>query len=352
MKDFFTLFASVKIIKIGSELISYFIRSTIKYWLAFCLTGIFVFIIIYKYLQVSFPQHYFLIVGLGIFISALPGFIFNLKKKFTVRKYNISENNILISDFLLIKENQYINLDIESEQIRLKLIPEFKKINENYYPFVSHLCETEIIHHPKLFYLMKNVGSIKKSFYDEVENNKAIALLMISKNELSKKIEFDVILKQGFHFDLVNDVINTFSNLSILNEGFNKDYIIGVAKIFVSMIAYGSLNLFDLELQHSILDDNKKIIMSAVDIIINKIKPEPLDEIVNFKNKYDCEFERTKGLILLKQKEFHGALNHIFNAIRINPFFPFNTYHDFKEEYTMKNVLKFSSLKLALGKSE
>lgn len=352
MKELYSLFVPIKLIKVTSEIISYLFKSIIKYWFLFCPLLIILTFIICKYLQTLFFKHYFLIIGFGLFVCAIPGFILILKRHLTIKKYKVSENSILISDCLLIKQNTYIDLDIESDSIRLKLIEQIKNIRETYYPFKIPFLEIEIIHHSKLFYLLKDFNSIKKTYYKEVENNKSIALLLIFKNELNQKIEFDIIPRQDFHFKPLNDVINTFSNLNISNEGFNTNYIIEVAKIFISMIAYGSLKLFDIETQHKIIDDNQKIMISAIDILINKIKPEPIAEILHFKKNYKCEFERTKGLIFQEQREFYGALHHVFNATEVNPFFPCDTYDEFKEQYTLKYILRFPSIILALKNSE
>ena len=46
---------------------------------------------------------------------------------------------------------------------------------------------------------------------------------------------------------------------------------------------------------------------------------------------------------MIEQKEYFGAIRHLFNAIKLKPFYPYLSYEEFKEEYMLKNASELSN---------
>lgn len=343
-------FLPLRLIKISQVALSYLVSSILKYWWLFIPFSCIVSFCIYKYFNVFFITHQIETIIFCILMSSIPGLIFGLKQDFKIRKYKLSDAAITINNSLVIKNDEYLDIDINSPDILLKLSQQVNYINSHYISYKNGFLNVLLVSRKRIFYLFKDTLGLKSFLSREIEKNKILASLLIIKNEATAKIEFDVIFIPTPQFDSIRDFINTFSNLTIENQGFNKDYIIEVAKIFITIYATGSLNLHSNENQHKILDDNRKIMLGSLENIVNKIKPVPVDGISRFKNGWECEFERIRSIVLIEQKEYYGAARHVFNAIKLNPFHPYHDYEEFKEEYSLKNASEFSKRMIEVGK--
>ena len=265
MKDLLTLFASVKVIKLFGEVFSYLLRSIFKYWWSFIIIASPITILLYKYGSSIFLSHYLLITGFCFVLSSIPGFVLGLRKDLKVKNYRLTTDCLIINECLIIKNNEYIDLDIDSQDIILKLRQEMSYIRQHFSSFKMPFLTILLPSHNRIFYLLKDIVKLKQFLLKEIIFNNILASLLIIKKETTKTIEFDVIHIPIPQFDIINNFIATFSNLNIKNEGFHKDYIIEVTKIFISIYATGSINLHEIEEQHKILDDNRKIMLSALD---------------------------------------------------------------------------------------
>ncbi len=335
-------FLPFRLIKISQVLFTYILSSMVKYWWLFIAFLYGTSFFVYRYFIRFFITHQIETVIFCILISSIPGVIFGLRHDFKVKNYKLKAATITINNCLVLKNDEYLDIDINSKDILLKLWQQIDYFNNQYISYKIGFLNVLLVSRKRIFYVFKDILSLKSFLSTEIKSNNILASLLVIKNEVTGKIEFDVIFIPTPQFDIIRDFINTFSNLTIENQGFNKDYIIEVSKIFIAIYATGSLNLNTIENQHKILDDNRKIMQTSFEIIVNKIKPVPIEGVMRFKKGWECEFERIRSIILTIQKEYYGALRHVFNAIKLNPFHPYRDYEEFKEEYSLKNASEFS----------
>lgn len=147
---------------------------------------------------------------------------------------------------------------------------------------------------------------------------------------------------------------NVITNTSLVDRAanlflfFSKDKSISEEQIYswtikVYMFLFGQMtNDFLIEAKkypqvHYILDHSEALINEIIKDL-QAFDVDRLQPLKAFLKEWQGYIERYRAIVFLEQAEYNAAVKHIFNAVELNPFFPYSDYQSLKQEYTKKYV--------------
>jgi tetratricopeptide (TPR) repeat protein len=86
---------------------------------------------------------------------------------------------------------------------------------------------------------------------------------------------------------------------------------------------------------HYILDDSEKLI-SNITAELHTLSTEKSKYLFNYLDFWSGYIERYRAVTLIAQKQYSGAIQHIFKSFQLNPYFPYSNYPSLKQDYTKK----------------
>ena len=120
--------------------------------------------------------------------------------------------------------------------------------------------------------------------------------------------------------------------------------------MFGQSITDGMFKSQQFSFVQSILDDTEKLILDIRNDVQNiaEVHKKSVEEFLNFWTGY---IERNKAILLIEQKQYHGAIQHIIKSIKLNPYFPYNSYSSLKQDFTKKYGISLTSTLNEVNKS-
>jgi len=334
-----TVFLPKHIVTLIRELMKFIFISLIKYWyLTLSISGLITFINFktnYLYLGQLSSYKFILIVILLVMIFVS---IFALLREL-LKKYD--PINIAIYGCFSVKENEYLTIDIDSESLNEKIENEMEKITSSFYSYRNKFIKTNNVILPKFLPIFLGTSGLNKFLRKRVAKTKHLATLHfirdVNKQNVLAIINYD--RDNLSNIDPISNAERLINNLSA-DKDLSSSKIIELS-VKVYLLLFGQ-SLTDLMLEgkkykeiHYILDDTEKLIDSirtdAENLSI--IHKSFLDNFLCFWTGY---VERYKAVLLLEQKQFSGAVQHIIKSIKLNPYFPYDNYISLKHDYTKK----------------
>lgn len=321
------------------ELTKFLFTSLFKYWyLTLLIVGIFFFFNFkthYVYLG-QFMSYKFVLTLFIALVIIIPT-IALLRELF--KKYE--PTNIAFYGCFSVKENEYLTIDIDSENLNEKIEILTEKITSTFFTYRTKLIKTNNIIIPKFIPILIGKKNLNRFIKKRVNSKKHLATLHfirgINKQSVSAVINYD----KG---NLANT--NPLSNVERLINDLSTDIDLNSLKIIelsvkIYLLLFGQ-SLIDLMIHdrdyknaHYVLDDTEKLITDIKNDAANFPATHKIlvDGFINFWTSY---VERYKAILLTEQKQFTGAVQHIVKSIKLNPYFPYDSYIDLKQDFTKK----------------
>jgi tetratricopeptide (TPR) repeat protein len=336
---FLTIFLPKQVVTLIREIIKFVFNSLFNYWyLILLLIGVslyFNFRTNYVYLGGNTSLK-FNILNLILVLIIIP--IVAFIKKF-YKKYK--PLNIAIYGCYSVKENEYLTIDIDSECLNDQIVGIIKDVSSNIFTYRTNIIKINNILIPKFIPILLGYNGFNKLIKKRVVSKKHLASLHFIR-DINKQNVIAIINYNKDDLTNIEPIKNAeklINNISLdLNLNSSKSIVLSL-KIFGLLFGLTIIDLMieskQLENAHYLLDDIEKL--------IEELKNEATD-ISEKQNKNIDEFlmfwlghvERYKAILLIDQKQFSGAVQHIMKSIKLNPYYPYDNYISLKQDITKK----------------
>lgn len=244
-------------------------------------------------------------------------------------------------------DNSYLDKNIKTEKIDSIVEQEIEFFERNSYLIKMGFIRTESIQVPIFFTLINSYKSLNKILRKLITKNRVFGFSFF--------IESESILYKSY----LN--INKSSNSTIFNE--NIEVIQGVLdsndisqdvklsltlKINFMTLSQSLNDLFiDISdipsLKYSLEDNFKLISIIKNDIEKNNISSVKTVEFINF---LETSYHRYYAMLMFMQKNNKVGIKKIFDCLKINAYFPYDNYEDFKRHFATRYYLEILPLLL------
>jgi len=340
---FIVVFLPKHIFILIREFIIFGIKSIFKFWIL----NIFITAIFYLcYLKTNYfakVDSYLLEIALIVLLFCIS---YVVRFFSFYRKLNI-QNSLFVYGCFSSKEKEYLILDLDAENINDRLNTKCEEIKRNNFIFKSNTLRLSFIEFPKFLPILLGYRGTKKIFDKFISKKKHISSLYFIRDINDLK------LTTTLNFDSLNftnpELLN---NLSALLDKISNEKLLDIIEITeinlkLYILVFGQTFL-DSFIQNKDFDSSTLIIQDSETILYDikeqlELKFENgYQEFKNFHEIWSSYLYRNKAVILLEQKQYKGAITHIFNSIRLNPYYPYSNYETFKTNYVKRYGLELS----------
>lgn len=357
-----TKFVETIVIGLGTLVLSIFLPKQIVTLIREILKFIFNSLFRYWYLTIS-------ILGLVSLINYLSNFVYlgeytsfkfilftTLSISFIVTSFAIYREllkkhkpfNIAFYGCFSVKENEYLTIDIDSENLNDKIEKICEVVSSTIFSYRTKFIKINNISLPKFIPILLGHKGFNEFIKKRIDSKKHLAAMHfirdINKQNVVAIINYD---KNTFkNAAPINTAEKLITNLS-LDQDLNSIKTIELSvKIYLLMLGQSMTDFMLKNSQYGnvqcILDDTEKLISDirndAINISENHRKS--VEEFLNFWTGY---VERYKSVLLIEQKQFSGAILHIIKSIKLNPYFPYDSYSALKQDFTKKYGIDLTS---------
>lgn len=309
-----------------------FIFFSIKHWSAFILLGI----IFHFTLSIPFLINIFLTITAVTIISVFITFK-SFSKKPTLLYLGSYYNN----------NNSYLDKNIKTEKIDSIVDQEIENFKKHSYLIKMGIIKIKSMDIPRFYTLTKSYKSLNLLFKKLVGKNVIFGFSFFSDSE-SDSIHYESYLntnkrKTSIVFQENLEAIQDILESEDLNQRVKISLSIKVNFLFISQSFNDMFIAYDdsKSLKYS-LDDNWKI--------LNNVKEDMRTHRVlsakttSFVNTFEVSYYRYYAILMFMQKNNEEGIKKIFDCIKINAYFPYDNYNDFKRHFATRYYLEILPL--------
>jgi len=336
------VFLPKKLVALVRELVKFTLASLIRFWyLTIVLVGLlayFNFRTNYLYLGQLTSSKF--ILTAAAFVATIVFSIALLKEWFK----NYKPINVALYGCFSILENEYLTIDIDSENLNEKIERVTEIVTSSLYSYRNNLIKTNNIVVPKLLPVLLGHNGFNKFIKKKVHTNRHLATLHFIRDNNKQNVSV-VINYDRTNLTNTDPIVNAerlINSLASDNELNSSKTIELTVKIFLLLFGQSLTDLLvfskNLSNAHYILDDTEKLINNIRTDTSNfsDINKKEVERFLDFWTSY---VERYKAILLLEQKQFTGAVKHIVKSIKLNPYFPYESYASLKQDFTKKYAI-------------
>ena len=333
-----SIFIPKHLASIIRDLIRFTLISNAKKWyktiLMFIVLSMFMYFIL-RILHLGISCRFFVIpLSLSILIVAFQRFRKHIHKNYEPINIAFYGNYSIVTEGIL-------KVDIDSDFINNHIKEEIKNVISNHFTYRNKLINIEFIELPKVFPILIGhlnfISYLKKKVEQETHLSSILFLRNISKQNISvkiiindKSVKNSQVIKEAE--ESLNIVLNE-GNLPIMN-------IVGISsKLYLLLMGQSLLQFLYLDKQyqsiHYILDDSEKLI-SKLTTELHTLSTEKSKYLFKYLNFWCGYIERYRAVTLIAQKQYGGAILHIFKSFQLNPYFPYSNYSNLKQDYSKR----------------
>ncbi|MDN3585667.1 hypothetical protein QWY86_03245 [Pedobacter aquatilis] len=341
MKDILELFFSRTIFRGIAEWIGYSFKAVRVY--SYWSIPLYVLVFGLAYLTVDITQdNERLMLGvIAIYLlTALPATYLCYQKEMRL-PYSTVSVNFAIVETIMISERDYLTVDFESSRISEKQFKFFQYLAKKE-PFAKGIVYPWLLRLPKLFYISKSIDEVKSFFRTKLGQQAYVSVLIVSKESGGSRIEFDVLYDPVFMNDQYLAGFWSHFNVSVIDQTVTEEYILEVSKVFSAQMGQCVLDMATREedylMCHRIIDDCQDIFERAFEKIKLLLGSQYTEALKLAEKDMLANMERYRATTYINQREFQAGIRHLFKAIKLNPYFPYSRYEEFREAYNRKYV--------------
>lgn len=317
-----------------------FIFFNIKHWSAFILLGV----IFHFTLNTSVFINIFLTITVVTIISVFITFK-DFSNKPTLLYLGSYYNN----------DNSYLDKNIKTEKIDSIVDQEIDNFKKHSYLIKMRIIKIKSMDIPRFYTLMKSYKGLNSLFKKLVTKNVIFGFSFFPDSE-SDSIHYKSYLNTNKHktslvfqenLEAIQDILE-FENL---NQRVKISLSIKVNFLFISQSFNDMFIAYDdsKSLKYS-LDDNLKILNSVKE----EMKTHKISSVktTSFINIFEVSYHRYYAMLMFMQKNNEEGIKQIFNCIRLNSYFPYDNYNDFKRHFATRYYLEILPLLLSDEENE
>ena len=236
-------------------------------------------------------------------------------------------------------DNTYLDKNLKTEKIDSIVDQEIDNFKKHSYLVKMGIIKIKSMDIPRFYTLMKSYKSLNLLFKKLVGKNVIFGFSFFSDSE-SDSIHYDSYLNANKHktsiifqenLEAIQDILESEN----INQRVKISLSIKVNFLFISQsfndmfIAYNDSK----SLKYS-LDDNWKI--------LNNVKEDMRTHEVtsvkttSFVNTFEVSYHRYYAMLMFMQKNIEEGIKKIFYCIKLNTYFPYDNYNDFKRQFATR----------------
>ncbi len=247
--------------------------------------------------------------------------------------YTIKESNILVTDI----SSDSIDEIIESSIINIKST--VTSYAQNHIPI--RFIKIQRYNVPIL-----GIKGINKRLKGRLHKQRHLSSIHFTIDTSTHKLSVIVnhnhtILSNTQLFQYIDDTLSDIATDNVDNK-HKVDVIIKIyLAIYSQILTDHNIEIGNNVFAHQILDDTKKI-MIDIKHRCKDLSQAKQKKVLDFLNIWGSHIERERAIILINQKEYTGAVKHIFNSMKLNPNFPYQDFDSLKIDYAKRYASEFS----------
>lgn len=275
-----------------------------------------------------------ILITLGVFI------FFGVFKFFQNTRRKFSGINIAIYGCFNTTKNSLI-MDLDSQSLTEKIHAISEQIAASIFPFKKAQLQAYNISFSKFIPGLLGLGGVNKLIKKRVVENQHIASIHFIKNINEQNISVVIncnteVLGNTLPLQKVEKVLNSIcedDDISItrISEISVRLFYMLFGQIFMDLL----INNKEFAAANYTLDDNYKILQEIKELA-SPLLPEKRESLLRYLNYWESNLQRYRAIVLLEQKQYRGAINYIGKAIKLNPYYPYDTYLAVKQDYSKK----------------
>lgn len=309
--------------------------------LSFCFATLFYFLTNTHLLVIKTNKYLF--IGCIIFLLCF-GLLALANRYVRKRIHFFKPYLVSVYETFLVDSMDEVYVNTNTEVLNDVILDVYNRIGSKLFSHSAPFIFFRLERTPKFYYYLKG-KSIGRYILKQIEKQNRLATLyfLIEKEtqQVTPVLNFDrTILTNTQLVDTATGILNTITSDKSLSK---RDVIEITTKIYFL--------LFSQIANHVLLDSKEyakvHYILDESDSLLNQIKDDislkgiannnGISELLIFWKSY---IERYRSTVFIQQKEYLGALKHLFNSIRLNPHFPYKDYISLKQDYTKKYALE------------
>jgi hypothetical protein len=347
MKEWFELLATKKTLKIIGEFFSYSVVASLKLIYLYIPTVVAICLLGYVInTKLADKVSYFTII-LCAFIGALIlpfGILYRRDLKIKVRKEGFSVGYL---ELITVKEGEEIHKDLTTTKANIKIEYSFQNLILNIPPYNMNLVTPILIKRPKLRYLTRDFNGLLQDLSPYVNPHGFLTILIPFKDAINNRLEFEILSAKIFTSESVFSEFKEMFDIS-LNDTINiEEYLLDAVTIFNCLICQTT---FDLLIENEKSNDGLKIVNECISIfnsscnrVIVNFPEAGKTKFISYRMRFESNLERYKAVFLLNLAKYDLAIPPAFKAIKLDPYFPYKNYEEFKHAFSKRYIIEISS---------
>jgi Txe/YoeB family toxin of Txe-Axe toxin-antitoxin module len=327
------------------EIIKFTFISFIKYWYATLSIIALIFWINYYtdciYLDQFYSKTFIISIGISeLLIVPTISLLIILFQKY-------KPINIAFYGSYSVKENEYLTIDIDSENLNERIEKLTLKISSSFYSFKNNFIKTNIINLPKFIPIILGARGLNKFILKRIQSNKHLASIHfirdINKQSLSVVINFDK--KTLIHSSSSDNFDLLIQSLSLDTNIHNSKIVDITIKIYMLFFGQSMMDILidfkQFSEVHYILDDMENQLKQIENDVID-IPEKHKNSVKRFIDFWKGYVERYRGIVFAEQGETTAAVQHIIKSLDLSPYYPYEDYETLKQDYTKKYAINLT----------
>lgn len=246
-------------------------------------------------------------------------------------------------------DNSYLDKNIKTEKIDSIVDQEIENFKKHSYLIKMGIIRIKSMDIPRFYTLIKSYKSLNLLFKKLVSKNVIFGFSFFSDSE-SDFIHYESYLNTNKHktsivFQENLEAIQDILESEDLNQRVKISLSIKVNFLFISQSFNDMFIAYDdsKSLKYS-LDDNWKILNNVKeDMKTHKVLSV---KTTSFVNTLEVSYYRYYAMLMFMQKNIEEGIKKIFDCIKLNAYFPYDNYNDFKRHFATRYYIEILPLLL------
>lgn len=324
------------------EFFKFLVQSILKLWWAVLMLLMVPFVFRQRGGVDSLGTEFWLFYCIVIFIFvATVALILELKQKF-------KPLNLGIYGCYSVKESEYLTSDMDSEFLNQQIGDTVKSVGSRFYIYKRGYIRIHQVKLPKFIPILLGSQGLERFIRRRTNYRNHFATLYFIRNISNHKLSVFLNCSEEnvTHAEATEKVTTLLNNLSSdveLSFGrmvqiCTKIYLLVFGQIFIDFMLMAQ----KFKEVHYLLDDSIKLISEIKSdlTVVGKRNQQQAEKFLNFWLAY---LERYRSIVFIEQKEYKAAVDHIFRSIKLNPYYPYESYDELKEDYVKKYGIGLST---------
>lgn len=335
-----SIFLPKKITYLVRSIIFYYFSNLLKYWYVLVVEVLLFYVLYLNKDKMLFQEFNNIKTSFLIFI--ITTITINLSSLF--RTFAI-KSKVFFSIYpsYTIKENEFIINDIQSEKINDIIEEKIKILKPKFFVFRNNLLEVKLLTVPDFIPIILGIKGFLKFITKKLNYRNPISLYF-------QKDLLDNTLETNFFFDdkqFINTSVYTEIKRITLKVCRDKEKSIDekIESVLFLYLFINSQTLLDMTLDLKSYDKTFNILNDLEEQILfleADLKSYRIDqiEVNSFINTWKGMIFRYYSIVYLEKQENLKAIDYIFKANEINPFYPQSEYSKAKQQYINTYMLE------------